>query len=109
IVTPASAGPQAGRLARRGRGPYGSEGRPGLLQEFGLPRGGASPEDRVAVREAPEALDDLEMAAGAVEKVLVYRAVRGRDRVHEAVEAAHAEPLQLDVLGVLQRHVEERP
>src|SRR5690242_17484217 len=83
------------------------ERRARLLQVRDLLRRGTATEDCVAMRKAAEALDDREMALCVVEEALVVLALSLRHGARESIEAAHAEALQLDVLGVLQRHVEE--
>jgi len=60
------------------------------------------------MREPAEAGDDVVVALGVVEKTLVILAPRGRDCAAEAPEGFDRQALQRDVLGVLERQVEER-
>src|SRR5687768_6727009 len=72
-----------------------------------LRRGGA-PEDCVAMGEAAEALDDVVVEARVLEISFGERAPRGRRFVHQPFEERDAFALHREVLGVLERHDQER-
>src|SRR5690606_35846771 len=99
----------------RGREPpQESERGARLGEEHALLLAGVAAEDRVPVREAAEARDDVPVlhreAQGGLE-VLAERPLPdlGREIVDEALEAPHALLLVRELLAVHERHVEEDP
>src|SRR5690606_31961303 len=70
-------------------------------------RGGLAAQDRVAVREAAEALDHVAVSDGVVEEGLELRARVRRRLGGERPEALDRDRLRGRILGVLEGEVEE--
>jgi hypothetical protein len=77
------------------------------VEKDGLLLRALATENRVAVREAAEAGDDVVMLACVVQGVVQEGPQRFRGPHHGGFEARHAQRLGTAVLGMLQRQVEE--